>query len=219
MPTGRLTALQERILVVLAAIEPPWTLTGGAALVGFHTKHRETRDLDLFFHHQASLGATVADALQLLVQHGYAATPIRTSAMFAQLEVRDENETVVVDLVADPTPIAEQARRADIAGTAILVETRHQLLVNKLCALLSRSELRDLVDVRELLTSGEDLQRALADCPRQDAGFSPLTFSWAMKGLAVDRLARALGWSDEETAELVRFRDELVDRVVAASHP
>jgi len=27
-------------------------LTGGAALAGFHTKHRETRDLDLFFHHE-----------------------------------------------------------------------------------------------------------------------------------------------------------------------
>lgn len=66
MPTGRLTPLQEQVLVALASLEPAWTLTGGGALVGFHTKHRVTRDLDRFLHQQRSLGATVADAIQLL---------------------------------------------------------------------------------------------------------------------------------------------------------
>jgi hypothetical protein len=36
MSGDRLTALQWRILVVLAGIEPGWTLTGGAALAGFY---------------------------------------------------------------------------------------------------------------------------------------------------------------------------------------
>jgi hypothetical protein len=49
VPQGKLSALQQRILVVLSPLRPSWTLTGGAALAGFHTKHRETRDLDLFF--------------------------------------------------------------------------------------------------------------------------------------------------------------------------
>ena len=80
-------------------------------------------------------------------------------------------------------------------------------------------ELRDLVDVRELLGRGGDLQRALEDCPRQDAGFSPLTFGWSMRGLRIDRLATALGWSRQDIDELARFRDELVERVVAASKP
>jgi hypothetical protein len=44
-----LSALQQRVLVALSEIRPTWTLTGGAALAGFHTRHRETRDLDLFF--------------------------------------------------------------------------------------------------------------------------------------------------------------------------
>jgi phosphoribosyl-dephospho-CoA transferase len=56
------------------------------------------------------------------------------------------------------------------ANAMILVETPHQLLVNKLCALLSRSELRDLVDVRVLIESGLDLTRALADCPARMPG-------------------------------------------------
>ena len=49
MPIGKLSSLQERVLRLLADIEPPWTLTGGAALAGFHTHHRATRDLDPSF--------------------------------------------------------------------------------------------------------------------------------------------------------------------------
>lgn len=219
MPIGKLSTLQERVLRQLADVEPRWTLTGGAALAGFHTHHRTTRDLDLFFRPQAALGASVATVRECLERDGLNVAVLRTSPSFSQLEVRDASDSVVVDLVADPTPIAEPPRAVPLGAAMILVDTPHQLLVNKLCALLSRSELRDVIDVRELLRQGGDLERALEDCPRQDAGFSPLTFGWSMRGLAVGRLAAALGWASQDIAELERFRDELVDRVVAASRP
>jgi hypothetical protein len=219
MPIGKLSSLQERILVQLAGLEPRWTLTGGGALAGFHTQHRETRDLDLFFRAQTSLGTVVPAARAELERDGLSVAVLRTSPAFSQLEVRDDSGAIVIDLVADPTPIAEPPRPTQLGATTILVDTPHQLLVNKLCALLSRSELRDLVDVRELLRRGGDLSRALEDCPGQDAGFSPLTFGWSMRGLRVDRLAAALGWPRQEIDELERFRDELVARVVAASRP
>jgi Nucleotidyl transferase AbiEii toxin, Type IV TA system len=207
-----LSEIQEQVLEALAAIEPAWTLTGGAALAGFYTKHRETRD-------QTALGTLSADVVRMLTDRGFSVAVLRTSPMFAQLDARSARGSVVIDLVADPTPIAERPTATAIGGVSILVETPHQLLVNKLCALLSRSELRDLVDVRALLGFGAELERAIRDCPNQDAGFSPLTFSWAVKGLPLARLARATGWSDQEIVSLEVFRDELVDRVVAAVRP
>ena len=60
MPLGKLSALQERLLVVLAGLDPPWTLSGGAALAGFHTAHRGTRDLDLFCQQRRDLGDVVS---------------------------------------------------------------------------------------------------------------------------------------------------------------
>ncbi len=219
MALGRLSEIQERVLIALAALQPPWTLTGGAALAGFHTKHRETRDLDMFFHGQRSLGDSAIRAIQTLEAAGFSAVSLRTSATFSQLSVRSGSDTVVVDLVADPTPRAEQPQPTAVGDSTILVETPHQLLVNKLNALLSRSELRDLVDVRALLAVGGDLGRALGDCPGQDAGFSPLTFSWATRGLPISTLAKALGWSDADTQELERFRDGLVDQVLVSARP
>ena len=219
MPPSKLSALQEQVLVALSGLRPTWTLTGGAALAGFYTQHRETRDLDLFFHHERTLGSLVADATRALVTAGMSVSTLRTTTTFAQLDVRRGADSVVVDLVADPTPIAEPAQPFLLGDATILVETPHQLLVNKLCALLSRSELRDLVDVRVLVESGVDLARALADCPGQDAGFSPLTFAWCARALPVRRVAEAQGWSDTEIDALEQFRDHLVARVIAESQP
>jgi hypothetical protein len=70
MSLNKLSAIQERVLVALAALRPPWTLTGGGALVGFYTKHRETRDLDLFFHHERGLGSIIVDATHARRQPG-----------------------------------------------------------------------------------------------------------------------------------------------------
>lgn len=55
MPDSRLSALQRHILRVLASMDPRWTLTGGGALAGLYLGHRETRDLDLFWHGLSAL--------------------------------------------------------------------------------------------------------------------------------------------------------------------
>ncbi len=49
MGEGRLTSAQVEVLRALAGIVPAWRLAGGAALAGFYTRHRGTRDLDLFW--------------------------------------------------------------------------------------------------------------------------------------------------------------------------
>jgi hypothetical protein len=68
---GTLSDLQERVLAALAGIEPPWTLSGGAALAGFHTAHRETRDLDLFWQRSRELGDAVRTGSRRLEDAGF----------------------------------------------------------------------------------------------------------------------------------------------------
>ena len=219
MALGRLSALQERLLVVLAGLDPAWTLSGGAALVGFHTRHRETRDLDLFWQGRRDLGNASDDARARLEDAGLEVAVLQTGETFCRLDVRAGADSVVVDLVADPGPLAEKPRLVTVQGAAFLVDTPHQILVNKLCALLSRSEVRDLVDVKALLEAGGDLRRALLDAPAQDGGFSPLTLAWSTRGLPLRRLAAALKMAPDAVLELDRFREELVERVLAEAKP
>lgn len=125
------------------------------------------------------------------------------------LDVADHGEHVVVDLVADPVPNIEPPSLHRVEGVEIAVDGLHDIFVNKLCTPLSRSELRDLIDVHALLGAGADLGRAAADAPRKDAGFSPITLAWVLERYPLAKLAAALGHDRETVAELDAFRREL----------
>lgn len=219
MPSSRLTPLQERVLVLLAEMSPPWTLTGGGALAGFHLGHRTTRDLDLFWHARAELGSLGAEVVRSLSRAGLAVDAAQTAPAFERLRVSDGREDLILDLVAESVPVIEAPTQATIAGTRLWIDTAHEILVNKLCTLLSRKELRDLRDVRELLRHGGDLERALKDAPRKDGGFSPLMVAWILRGSSLRDMAPVGALTPAELEELVQFKDELVARLTRAASP
>ena len=219
MSNGRLTLLQVRLLQVLAPLKPPWTLTGGAALAAVYTRHRETRDLDLFWRERSELGDVAIQAEGHIRAAGYDVEVSRSSPAFVRLRVRDKTEEVLVDLVAEPTPPTTTPDAVEIAGVRIQVDTPREILTEKLCALLERSEVRDLLDIKALVDHGVDLGEALAAAPRKDGGFSPLAVAWLLKNFPLDRLARASGWTEDLTRDLDSFRQRLLTRLLSDSAP
>ena len=219
MPAGRLSGLQVRVLRVLAGVRPRWSLTGGGALVGVHTGHRETRDLDLFWRRRGELGDLPREVADLLRSDGLVVETMQRTPAFYRFGVTGGEDTVLLDLVAEPVPAVEEPREVVVEGATILVDTRHEIFVSKLCTLLERSELRDLQDVRVLLEGGEDLERALREAPSKDAGFSPLTLAWVLRQMSISTLVRVGGLSHKESMDLERFRDELVERITALASP
>lgn len=201
---------------MLAGLDPPGALTGGAALAGFHCRHRPTRDLVLFWHGPGELGRISEDVLAALRRAVFGVESLQRTPAFHRLRVSGDGDTVLVDLVADSVETAEAPEYMELGDTRALVDTPHEVLVNKLCAILSRSEVRDLVDLRELLTQG-DLKKGLTDAARKDGGFSPLTLVWVLHGLPLGELMNDL---DPVLGEgLPEFRDELVERVTRFAAP
>jgi hypothetical protein len=219
MAIGRLTDLQERVLTLLAGMEPQWTLTGGGALAGFHLKHRTTMDLDLFWHGRSELGPEKDEVTRRLTAAGLMVEVIQSSPGFRRLRVRQGDDMVVVDLVAEPVATVEHPRLLPCADRQILVDTPHEILTNKVCTILSRAEIRDLQDLQALLAAGGDLDRALRDAPRKDGGYSALTLVWLLRSLDVPRLSALANLPPETAASLARFRDELVERVARMTGP
>jgi hypothetical protein len=80
------------------------------------------------------------------------------------------DESVVVDLVVERAPqlVADKP-----SVGSIRLDPPEEILANKLCALLGRAEIRDLVDVRALEESGFSLERALEAGQRKDGGLTP----------------------------------------------
>jgi len=124
-----------------------------------------------------------------------------------------------LDLVAEPVPEIEPPEERIVDGLRLRIDTAHELLVNKLCTLLSRSELRDLQDVRVLLEGGGDLARALADGARKDGGFSALTLAWVLKELPISVLAEASCIAATEAVSLEQYRDSLAEKIADLSVP
>lgn len=183
---GSLSDAQVRVLRALAGLYPRWTLSGGGALAGFHLGHRRTKDVDLFFHGLSALGRLPEDAAAALRADGMTVDILQRAPAFCRLRADHAGSVVVIDLVAEPVPTVFPPESRTVDSVGILVDSRAELLVNKLGALYSRSEIRDLVDVKALVDAGEDLEAALA-------------------------LARADGYP---AAELVVFRDHLVERLL-----
>jgi hypothetical protein len=121
--------------------------------------------------------------------------------------------------VAELTPPTTKPDALEIAGVRIQVDTPREILTEKLCALLERSEVRDLLDIKALVDRGIDLAEALAAAPRKDGGFSPLAVAWLLNDFPLGRLAHASGWTDGLTQDLDSFRQRLVSRLLSDSVP
>ncbi len=155
-----LSPLQVRVIRALAHLE--WTLTGGAALAGFHLGHRVTRVLDFFGMGTGELDRIPSEVEMRLIADGSHVDRFQRSPGFVRLRMASANEAIPVDLVAEPMPAIEPPLEAE---PGVRVDTRFAILVNKLGVLLSRWAVRNLVDVRALLDAGEDLKRGLKESP------------------------------------------------------
>ena len=216
---GKLTDLQVRVLTALAPVQPRWTLTGGAALAGFHLQHRPTRDLDLFWHDLATFAREPEDCVSTLEAAGFKVHVLQRSRGFVRLRVEQAGQTVIVDLVAEPVPTVERPAEVAAGQATIQIDGLHEILVNKVGALLHRAEVRDLVDLKALLDRGGDLPRALRDAGTKDAGFSPMMLGYLLQSFPLAAQAAIARLDAKTTQELDRFRVDLAARVAVLTKP
>ena len=92
-----------------------------------------------------------------------------------------------------------------------------EIFANKLCTLLGRSEIRDLVDVRALEGLGLSLEAALAAGRRKDGGLSPAQLAWVLSEISIGEKAALPG--SVTPGELRDYLRGLVDRLVRLAHP
>jgi hypothetical protein len=217
--TGNLTPLQARILEVLARVEPRWTLTGGGAMVGFHARHRLTKDIDLFWRDCSLLGDLPRKCTELLTESGLDVEVLTTGQTYMRWRVKRGSESCILDLVADPVRPVHAPQTRNIGTVSFLVDPPEEILINKLVALLSRSELRDLADLKQLLEMGLDLKAGVDAAPRKDGGFSPLTLAWLLHSFPMAKLGEREEFTPDQLRELDEFRKRLAESLTGFTKP
>ena len=208
-----LNNLQNEFLREFFSRESRFYLTGGAALVGFYFGHRKTEDLDLFtLENEIENGfAIVRDVTKSL---DATVESIQTSPDFRRLLVKRGDEAVVVDLVREYVFQLEPVKR-EING--IRLDSPEEILANKLCALLSRSEIRDLIDVQTLENAGFSLENAFQVAAKKDSGLSPAQLAWVLNQISFGNDAQLP--SDISVDELRDYLSDLINRLKKFAFP
>ena len=210
----RLSALQRELLEAFFQREQRFSLTGGGALAGFHLKHRESRDLDLFARTVVDLDLAER-ALEDSVRACGAAC--RTEVRYPEFRrylVERGQETTLVDLAIDRAPEVDPDK---VMFGVVRVDSLREIAANKICTVLSRCEIRDLVDLKAILEAGIELEAALADAKLKDGGVDPATLAWLLSELHVTADASLPGGIASN--ELLSFRDDIVRRLRALAFP
>jgi Nucleotidyl transferase AbiEii toxin, Type IV TA system len=207
---NQLSPLQEDLLRAFFHREDRFFLSGGGALAGFHLAHRETHDLDLFTHEDALDGGM--SALEGAARDlGATIEAIQTAPDFRRVLVQRGAEAVVVrEYVAQASPEKQVIR-------GIRLDPPTEIMANKLCALLSRSEVRDLVDVRALEQAGYSLDDALAAAAAKDKGLTPAQLAWVLSQIEIGPDLVPPG--NVSLEELRNYLDDLIVRLTQKAFP
>lgn len=181
MPRGRLTALQEAVLERFFARTQEFFLTGGAVLCGWETQHRTTDDLDLFTISDEAMHTIDATVRGVADETSSVCRALTTAPDFKRYELRRGPEWLVLDLVRDRAPQLRDKRLRD----GVLMDSTEEIFVNKICALVGRSEVRDLVDLQALEEKGYRVEDYLDLAQRKDGGATAATIAWLLSTLPV----------------------------------
>jgi Nucleotidyl transferase AbiEii toxin, Type IV TA system len=206
-----LTKLQQAIIQALPAVDRRFFVTGGGVLAGYVLGHRTTDDLDLFTADPAAmvdadrLVRALADAVRAEIEVVHTAPDFRRYLLTAQ------DDSVRLDVVLDRAP--QLYPKVDRGG--VITDSTEEIFVNKICALVGRSEARDLIDLMFLERTGLRVEHFLDAACRKDAGVSPATIAWLLSSF---RAPRSLP-DTVRSAELEAYAKALEARMRRAALP
>ncbi len=140
---GYKSLIQREILLKLIEndeIEKNFFLTGGTALSVFYLSHRKSEDLDLFTKEEINLNG-ISSWIKLNFSN-YASI-LNISPNYLSYNV----SSIKIDFVIDITSIDCKRETFKFEnGKSLKIDCIENIASNKLCAIISRIEIRDLVD-------------------------------------------------------------------------
>ncbi len=132
--------LQDKVLKLIDSLQTPFYLTGGTALSRCYFNHRYSYDLDFFVNKDSNFIKLSEQILANLIK-SFEVEVIIKSESYISIKV---NKILKIDLVNDVQYRYGQFEKKKIFSK---VDNVKNILSNKLSALISRDEAKDVVDI------------------------------------------------------------------------
>ena len=149
--------------------DTPFYLSGGTALSRGYYNHRYSDDLDYFVNDHPDFLRIAERQINKLGGAFNDLTVVAKDRNFVRVFVSPER--LKIEIINDvPSHIASFVNHS-ILG---IIDSKENILANKLTALIDRTLPKDIVDIYFLLKDGLDIKKALVDAESKAAGIAPL---------------------------------------------
>ncbi|MGD2091931.1 MAG: nucleotidyl transferase AbiEii/AbiGii toxin family protein [Candidatus Aminicenantes bacterium] len=210
-----LTPLKHDFLIAFFKKCQDFFLTGGSALGVFYLDHRFSYDLDLFtgkdidWHYLERLFITVAEEINAEY------TSITKAPFFHRYELTRGQYREIIDFVIDKVPqVDKEKNKFDMVN----VDTLLEIGINKICTLLSRTEVKDLIDLYFLVKGGFDIKENIDKARLKDGGVEPAIISWLLSQFNISKLPDYM-IKQVSVGELEKFISDLKILMAEISFP
>jgi predicted nucleotidyltransferase component of viral defense system len=210
-----LTPLKKDFLARFFKTERNFYLTGGSALGIFYLQHRFSYDLDFFTLNSVEWHIVDNETRAIADSIGARYEAITTTPFFRRLKLTRGTETEVIDFVIEKTPQIDKIKNQ---FGDMVVDTLNEIGVNKMCTLLSRSEIKDIIDLYYLEQAGFKIEDHIEDAKKKDGGFDPATISYLLSTVEISSVPQYLV-KPLKVAELKEFINNLRKRMAEISYP
>lgn len=213
--SSAVTPLKRDFLKSFFSKEKRFFLTGGSALGLFYLNHRYSYDLDLFSTEPVEW--IELDGIVRLCgrETGMTLELLRDTPTFRRYRLSRNKESEIVDFVLDANPQMDPDKPWI---DHIRVDTLHEITLNKITTLISRCELKDLVDLYFLEKEGIRIEDCVEEALCKDGGLDPAMFSLLLNNMKITELPEYL-IKPLTLDELRRFVDELKQRMAEIAFP
>ena len=208
---GTLSELQLALATSFFRQTSGFFLTGGAVLAGWELAHRTTDDLDLFTDTDEAMALGDSALRRAVEELEGTLEGITTAPDFRRYVATVKGQSVKVDLVRDR--VAQLLPKIEREG--VVMDSAQEIFANKICTLVERSEIRDVVDVMMLERTGLTVEASLPLAQRKDSGVTPAVLAWLLATLIIP--ASVPGTAPRE--EVVRFVRDLEQRMLRLAPP
>jgi len=182
-----LTPLKRDFLRQFFERNQSFFLTGGSALGIFYLQHRRSYDLDFFTLDTEHVNWHVLQNQVLAVAEAVGARcqSLTASPEFHRFQLTRDSESEILDFVIERVPQLDSQK--EVFGI-IRVDTLREIAVNKLCTLIGRCELKDLIDLYFLQQHGVDVLALFPQAQQKENGVEPAILSHLLSEVRVEQI-------------------------------
>jgi len=211
-----LTALKRDFLKRFAAHNQDFFLTGGSALGIFYLQHRLSYDLDFFTSKPNVEWHLLENTVRGIAADIHAeCRSLTASPDFHRYQIVRPPESEILDFVIERIPQLD-LQKNEFDG--IRVDTIREIMVNKICTLIHRCELKDVLDLYYLQQHGYAVRDYLEETKRKEVGLDPAMISFLLSRLKID-IDPAYLLAPLNLDDFRRFVDDLRKEMARSSFP